>query len=56
MSKFGVGKITGAGGCETNSGFIIFLSEDKEKLLEFLKGKKINYYQFKQDYIGLIRI
>lgn len=53
LSKFGVGKITGAGGYKIDSGFILFLAEDKEKLAEFLKRKKINYYQFIPDYQGL---
>ena len=56
LSKFGVGKITGAGGRETNSGFILFLADDKERLEEFLKRKKIYYYQFVPDYQGLQKI
>lgn len=56
LSKFGAGKITGAGGRETNSGFIFFLVEDKEKLLEFLKVKKINYFNFVTDYQGLKKV
>ncbi|MEK7177534.1 MAG: mevalonate kinase [Patescibacteria group bacterium] len=56
LSKFGVGKVTGAGGRETNSGFIIFLAEDKEKLQEFLKNKKINYFNFIPDNQGLKKI
>ncbi len=56
LSRFGSGKVTGAGGCETNSGFILFLAKDKEKLEEFLKTKKINYYQFAPDYQGLKRL
>ncbi|HEX7542705.1 MAG TPA: hypothetical protein VF385_01330 [Patescibacteria group bacterium] len=53
LSDFGVGKITGAGGKKTDSGFILFLAEDKEKLVEFLKRKKIDHYQFVQDHQGL---
>ena len=53
LSKFGVGKVTGAGGRKTDSGFILFFTEDKEKLEEFLKNKKLNYYQFIQDHQGL---
>jgi mevalonate kinase len=56
LSKFGVGKVTGAGGRATNSGFIIFLAEDKEKLLEFLKNKKISYFNFVTDYQGLKKL
>jgi len=56
LSKFGFGKVTGAGGRETNSGFILFLADDKERLEEFLKRKKIYYYQFVPDYDGLQKI
>lgn len=56
LSKFGVGKVTGAGGRQTNSGFIIFLSEDKEKFLKFLKDKKISYFNFVTDYQGLKKL
>ena len=55
LSKFGVGKVTGAGGRETNSGFILFLTKNKKNLEDFLKSNKINYYQFKPDYRGLVR-
>jgi len=56
LSGFGFGKITGAGGRKTDSGFILFLTEDKEKLVKFLKRKKIDYYQFVQDYQGLKKL
>lgn len=56
LSKFGLGKVTGAGGRKNNSGFILFLADDKEKLKEFLKIKKINCYQFIPDYQGLQKI
>jgi len=56
LSKFGLGKVTGAGGRKTNSGFILFFADDKEKLKEFLKRKKITYYQFVPDYQGLQKI
>lgn len=56
LTKFGVGKVTGAGGSKTNSGFILFFSDDKEKLIEFLKSKKINYFDFVPDYQGLKKL
>ena len=56
LSKFGVGKVTGAGGRKTNSGFILFLTENKKGLEDFLKNNKINYYQFTLDYQGLKNI
>lgn len=56
LSKFGVGKVTGAGGRKTNSGFILFLPENKKGLENFLILNKINYYQFAPDYQGLKKI
>jgi len=56
LSKFGVGKVTGAGGKKTDSGFVIFLAEDKDGLEEFLKKRKIAYYKFIPDNKGLRRI
>lgn len=56
LSKFGVGKITGAGGGKDGSGFILFFVDDKEKLARFLKRKKINHYQFVPDYQGLKKL
>lgn len=56
LSKFGVGKVTGAGGKKTNSGFILFFTENKKGLVDFLKINKIKYYQFVPDYQGLTRI
>jgi mevalonate kinase len=56
LSKFGCGKVTGAGGRETGSGFILFFTENKNELVNFLKNNKIEYYQFVPDYQGLTRI
>lgn len=56
LSGFGTGKITGAGGHKTDSGFILFFAEDKEKLEEYLKRKKINYYHLTQDNQGLKKV
>ena len=56
LSKFGFGKVTGAGGRKTDSGFILFFTEDKAKLEKFLKRKKISYYYFVPDYNGLQKI
>jgi len=50
---FGWGKITGAGGKKIGSGYILFFANKKEALVSFLKNKKINFYQFKQDFQGL---
>ncbi len=56
LSKFGCGKVTGAGGRKTGSGFILFFTENKNELENFLKNNKIKYYQFVPDYQGLTRI
>ena len=56
LSQFGVGKITGAGGKEEGSGFILFFADKKEKLIDFLKKQKINYFKFTPDCSGLVKI
>ena len=56
LLRYGFGKVTGAGGRETNSGYILFFAEDENELKKFLKNNKVNYYQFIPDYQGLIRI
>jgi len=53
LSRFGIGKITGAGGVKEGSGFILFYSFDKEKLINYLKKNKITYFKFKADFFGL---
>src|SRR3989339_43074 len=53
LSKFGTGKITGAGGRKEGSGFILFYAEDKEKLVEYLNEKKFKYYKFEPDNKGI---
>jgi mevalonate kinase len=54
LANWGVGKVTGAGGASFGSGFILFFSKKGKELENFLKQKKINFYQFKQDYRGLV--
>lgn len=56
LSKFGVGKITGAGGRKTGSGFILFFADDLFGIQEYLKLNKIIYYSFIPDSEGLRRI
>lgn len=53
LNKFGIGKITGAGGKKKDSGFILFLSENNKALEKHLKINNICYYNFKQDFKGL---
>ena len=56
LSRFGVGKITGAGGLETNSGYIFFYADKKEELLNYLNKNKITYKKFVADNTGLKKI
>lgn len=56
LSQFGTGKITGAGGREEGSGFILFFADNIEKLNKYLKAKKIVFYKFIPDNKGLIRL
>jgi len=56
LSKFGVGKVTGAGGYETGSGFILFFTENEKELVSFFKKNMISYYKFVPDNLGLKRI
>ena len=56
LSKFGVGKVTGAGGKKTGSGFILFYTDQIDKLINYLIKRKIIYHKFIPDNIGLKRI
>lgn len=56
LEIFGVGKITGAGGKKQGSGFILFFSQKKKELINFLNKKKLDYFKFKPDYQGLIKL
>lgn len=56
LSKFGVGKVTGAGGLETNSGYILFFADKKNELINYLNDNKITYKKFIADNAGLKKI
>lgn len=56
LVPFGVGKITGAGGRKTSSGFILFFAEKEKELEKFLLAKQINYFRLQPDWNGLIKI
>ncbi len=56
LSKFGFGKVTGAGGRKEGSGFILFFAENIEQLIKYLKARKIVFYKFMPDNKGLVRI
>jgi len=53
LRKFGTGKITGAGGTKTASGYILFASDMHTELKEYLDKKNIFYVDFTPSYIGL---
>lgn len=55
LSRFGCGKITGAGGIKKGSGFILFYATKKNELEKYLRTKKINYIAFKQSKEGVRR-
>lgn len=56
LSEYGVGKVTGAGGYKAGSGMILFLAQDMEKTVKYLKSQNIEYVPFKQDFDGVKHI
>lgn len=56
LSTYGVGKITGAGGKKTGSGYIIFLSHNNNKLEKYLNSNRITFMKFKQNAQGVIKV
>lgn len=56
LKSFGVGKITGGGGVEKGSGFILFYADRPEELIKYLIKKSIHYYPFTQDYKGVQQV
>lgn len=56
LAKFGVGKITGAGGRKKGSGFILFYAIKKKQLEDYLKEKNIIFFKFSQDYQGVKKL
>lgn len=55
LSKFGIGKVTGAGGLKNGSGMILF-SATNEKIKDHLAKNKIKNLEFNQDFKGVERI
>lgn len=53
LSKFGVGKITGAGGKKEGSGYILFYADDRKKTEDFLDQYAIPFINFVQDFHGV---
>ncbi|MBP7967087.1 mevalonate kinase [Candidatus Woesebacteria bacterium] len=55
LSPFGCGKVTGAGGVSSGSGFVLFVIQN-ESVMEKLKKQNIPYLPFHQDLKGLENI
>lgn len=55
IGQVGFGKITGAGGYKKGSGFILFFTQNKNKLEKYCQKNKLDYYKFKQSEEGLKR-
>lgn len=53
LEPYGVGKITGAGGKEDGSGYILFYSINNRKFEMFCKKEKISYFKFRQSNDGV---
>lgn len=52
LSKYGVGKITGAGGINQGSGYILFSANDEVGMKTYLQKNNIQFYKFKQSHDG----
>ena len=55
LSKYGVGKVTGAGGYKEGSGNVLFFSNNPKQTKLFLDKNKVSYLPFKTDLLGLIK-
>lgn len=53
LEPYGYGKVMGDGGKKEGSGFILFYSQRPKELKAYCNNKKISFYQFKQDSVGL---
>ncbi len=55
LTPYGAGKITGAGGSQDGSGYILFFTAEPKELSVYLSDKNIRYIKFSSDYRGLLR-
>jgi len=53
LERFGIGKITGAGGKNKGSGFLLFLAKKEDALVKFLQKEKINFLKLSLDNKGV---
>lgn len=56
LETFGVGKVTGAGGKKSGSGYILFYVDDENGLIDYLNKNKISFFSFQQSKKGLLLI
>ncbi|MBI4973343.1 mevalonate kinase [Candidatus Roizmanbacteria bacterium] len=56
LHSFGVGKITGAGGKKSSSGYVLFYATEKERLEKYLREKSISYLTFNPSQEGVSKI
>jgi len=56
LSPYGVGKVTGAGGCEDGSGLILFFITDQEAFQNYSKEKNLQQISFQQNFEGVRQV
>ncbi len=55
LESFGFGKVTGAGGFQEGSGFIVFYTKKSKQLENYCEKKKMDFIKFKPSYEGVKR-
>ena len=53
LKNFGVGKITGAGGQKTGSGYLLFYADRPGDIESYFRERSIDFVKFKQSRLGL---
>lgn len=53
LEPLGYGKVTGAGGVKTGSGFVLFYTHTREKFKRYCEKNKITFMKFKPSYQGV---
>lgn len=53
LEEFGTGKVTGAGGIQSGSGFILFVAKDSQGLENYCEKNVISYFKFHPDLEGV---
>src|SRR3989344_290210 len=52
LTKWGTGKITGAGGVKKGSGYLLFYSKNKDEVINYCQKNNLDYLFFKQSNHG----